>query len=126
MKELLNEWKKFLNEGYAYLDSDGDKQVLPDEIIKYYLDTLEKSELGTFYEETNAGVPNFYDRGGAFDTVAEIVVRNLNLNRAPDSVKKHYSQLRATYDLESVLVKYAKENQLHKKYDMLRGYGENY
>ena len=124
MKELLNEWRKFLNEGYAYLDSDGDKQVLPDEIIKYYLDTLGKLHLGTFYSETNAGVPNFYVDGGAFDTVAEIVVRDFNLNAAP--VKIDYSQLGATYDLESVLVKYAKENQLHKKYDMLRGYGENY
>ena len=124
MKELLNEWRKFLNEGYAYLDSDGDKQVLPDEIIKYYLDTLGKQRLGTYLEYTNDGVPNFYDSHGAFDTVAQIVVRNLNLKAAP--VKIDYSQLGATYDLESVLVKYAKENQLHKKYDMLRGYGENY
>lgn len=124
MKELLNEWKKFLNENeeYAYLDSDGDKQVLPQEIIDYYLDTLGKQRLGTYLQYTNDGKPNFYDSYGPFDTVAKMVVRSLDLNRAP--VKIDYSQLGATYDLESVLVKYAKENQLHKQYDMRRGEGE--
>jgi hypothetical protein len=119
MKELLNEWRKFLNEGYAYLDSDGNKQELPDEIIKYYLDTLGKQRLGTYLQYTNDGVPNFYDSYGPFDTVAQMVVRSLEVNKKID-----YSQLGATYDLESVLVKYAKENQLHKKYDMLSGEGE--
>ena len=119
MKELLNEWKKFLNEGYKYLDSDGDEQVLPDEIIKYYLDTLGKQRLGTYLKYTNDGKPNFYDSYGAFDTVAQMVVRSLEVNKKID-----YSQLGATHDLESVLVKYAKENQLHKGYDMRRGEGE--
>ena len=126
MKELLNEWKKFLNEGYAYLDSDGDEQVLPDEIIDYYLDTLGKQRLGTYLKYTNDGVPNFYDSYGPFDTVAQMVVRSLEVNKNQWAKKIDYSQLGATYDLESVLVKYAKDNQLHKnpKYDMRRGEGE--
>lgn len=116
MKELLNEWRKFLNEGYDYLDSDGDEQVLPQEIIDYYLVTLGKQRLGTYLQYTNDGKPNFYDSHGAFHTVAKMVVGDLDLNS--------YSQLRATYDLESVLVNYAKENQLHKKYKMRDGEGE--
>ena len=123
MKELLNEWKKFLNEneGYAYLDSDGDKKVLPQKIIDYYLDTLGKQRLGSYLQYTNDGKPNFYDSYGPFDTVAKMVVRSLEVDKKID-----YSQLGATYDLESVLVKYAKDNQLHKnpKYDMRKGEGE--
>ena len=117
MKEILNEWKKFLNEGYAFVDPDGDRRELPDEIIKAYLGALGKHNLGVYHDEHSADNPDYYPPGhGAFYVVAEYVIKGLNID---------YSKYGEGTDLAAVLQKYAKENQLHLKYDMGGG-GDEY
>ena len=114
MKELLNEWKNFLNEGYAFVDPDGDRRELPDEIIEVYLDALGKRNLGVLHDEHHADNPEYYpSRAGAFYTVADSVIKDLER-----SGKIDYSKYGDGSDLAAVLQKYAKENQLHLKYDM--------
>mgnify|MGYP003660405443 FL=1 len=121
MKELLNEWKKFLNEGYAFVDPDGDRRELPDEIIKVYLDALGKHNLGVYHDEHSADNPDYYPpRNGAFYIVADYVIKDLE-----KSGKIDYSKYGEGTDLAAVLQKYAKEDQLHLKYDMGGG-GDEY
>tara|TARA_R110000824_G_scaffold154198_2_gene326160 strand:+ start:32 stop:385 length:354 start_codon:yes stop_codon:yes gene_type:complete len=113
MKELLNEWRRFLNEGYAFVDPDGEPRELPDEIIKVYLGALGKHNLGALHNEHHADNPDYYPpRAGAFYIVAEDVIKGLNID---------YSKYGEGSNLAAVLQKYAKENQLHLKYDMHEG-----
>ena len=129
MKELLNEWRKFLNEGYAYLDPDGDRRELPDEIIKLYLDALSERNLGALDADKAlyADNPDFYDGNGAFYMVADDLIKSLErsgkINRFSDYSGGRYGD---GTDLAAVLEKYAKENQLHKKYDMQKGADKEY
>ena len=133
LKEIIKEElikaekeKKFFNEGYAFLDPDGDRRELPDDIIELYLDALGKRKLGALdsYEALYADNPNFYrPRAGAFYIVANDVIKDLEKKG-----KINYStgQYGDGSDLAAVLQNYAKENQLHLKYDMKKGADTEY